>query len=183
MKFNRLIISELEPEPEPEFGDYDSYYLTWYDSSYGGDGPYGQPFSSSQERPFDDYNSSLHEEADDGMELPYSGHGNMLGGYESYFCGYWGEDDACSDRGYEAYGSSLGKEDSHCQGEENLDSYYTSNDMQLGYGDDQWSSYGGFSFRVGGMEDFHDHDYQELPYNNSWNDSNEIIPYERIFGY
>ncbi|CAA3019723.1 Hypothetical predicted protein [Olea europaea subsp. europaea] len=150
---NRLIISELKPELE--FGDYDSYYLTWYDSSYGGDGPYGQPFSSSQERPYDNYNSSIHEEADDGMELPYSGDGNMLGG----------------------------KEDSHCQAEENLDSYYTSNDMQLGYGDDQWSSYGGFSFRVGGMEDFHDHDSQELPYNNSWNDSNEIIPYERIFGY
>lgn len=178
---NRLIISELEPEPE--FGDYDSYYLTWCDSSYGGDGPYGQPFSSSQERSYDDYSSSIHEEADDGMELSYIGGENMLGCYESYLCSYWGEDDACSDKDYEAYGSSLGL-DNHYQGEENLDSYYTSNDdMQLGYGDDQWSSYGGFNFGVGGIEDFHDHDYQELPYNNSWNDSNEMILYESIIGY
>ncbi|KAL2481478.1 Uncharacterized protein Adt_34444 [Abeliophyllum distichum] len=178
-----LVLSELEPEPE--FGDYNSYYLTWYDSSYGDVGPYGQQLSSSHEGPYDDYNTSINEEADDRMELSYSGGRNMLGGYESYFGGCWGEeDDVYSDKGYEAYGSNLDKEDNHYQGEEKLGSYYTSNDdMQLGYGDDQWSSYGGFSFRACGMEDFHNHDYQKLPCNNSWDDSNEIILYERIFGY
>lgn len=31
------------------------------------------------------------------------------------------------------------------------------------------------------MEDFHDHDSQKLPYNNRWDESNEMIQYEAIF--
>lgn len=129
-----LLISD-EIELEPEIGDYKSYYFTWYNSSYGDVGPYEQRLSSSQERPYYDYNSSIQEETDEGMQWSYGGGGNTVG---CYFGGYSGDDDVYSDKGYDTYGISLDTEDHHYQGVENLSSYQVSNDdMQLSNGDDQ----------------------------------------------
>lgn len=85
---------------EPEFGSFESYYLTWYDRSYDD----GEHLPFNQDRLSRDYSFWANEEEEDdhfsrnasyGHELllPYNdGMNNWLAEFESYFVGSWGDD-------------------------------------------------------------------------------------------
>ncbi|CAN4116865.1 unnamed protein product [Withania somnifera] len=90
---------------EPECGgSFESYYLTWYDGSYGD----GEPLPFNQDRLYEDNSFCANEDEDDnhfsrgtqyGNDLLLSYNGGMnnwIAEFESYFTGFWGDDVAPS---------------------------------------------------------------------------------------
>lgn len=85
---------------EPECGSFESYYLTWYDGSYGD----GEPLPFNQDRLYEDNSFWANEEQEhnhfsrstlygNDLFLSYNGGmNNWLVEFESYFAGGWGDD-------------------------------------------------------------------------------------------
>lgn len=85
---------------DPEYNNFDSYYLPWFDSGYISNGPYGEPFQYTQEGLYNESNS-VYDETGDGFPSGswYSGHrladevydntveggSNWINEYTSYF--------------------------------------------------------------------------------------------------
>ncbi|KAL3825953.1 hypothetical protein ACJIZ3_021982 [Penstemon smallii] len=159
---------------DTESADYKSYYLPWY----GDSGPFGEPLSFSEDKSYDDTYYLTYNEVDDDYpnqswytnrsnDQDYGSGGTWLGDYESYFGGYWGENEVYADKGYEQYDSSI----------ERYGSFYSKNDdMEPDYGENQWPGYDGFGFG------FEEQD-RDLPDNSSWDDLEETTLYESIFGH
>ncbi|KAJ8538338.1 hypothetical protein K7X08_014878 [Anisodus acutangulus] len=80
-----------------DLGPFESYYLNWYDGSYGDGGPYGEPLPSNQDKLYEDNSFWANEEEEDNhfsrntlyrneLLLPYNGGmNNWLVEFESYF--------------------------------------------------------------------------------------------------
>ncbi|KAG8376480.1 hypothetical protein BUALT_Bualt09G0067900 [Buddleja alternifolia] len=156
-----------------------TYYLTWYDSNYGDGGHYGEPVSSSQDGSYDDTYYLTNEEVDydypngsrytnGAIDQDYDGSVSWLGDYTSYFGGFWGKNEAYSEKGYEENGISLEKEESSVYEGDIHGSYYNYNyndDMGQDYDEDQWP------------------EYEDFSYNSRWDDWEETELYETIFGH
>ncbi|CAK9164739.1 unnamed protein product [Ilex paraguariensis] len=182
---------------EPDFAEYASYYLAWYDSSYGGGSPYGEPLPSPPEGLADmdrevDFtgrlwnDNRLTEQAYEEIEQPYNISDNWL---ESYFDGGWGEDMfSCGygafDNEHGPYGSALENAEDPYQGEEQFDGYYSYDDdteMQTSYDYNPWFGYC-LEFGYGVDEDYCGNDVKELEVAQNFG-FDEMRLCERIFGH
>lgn len=185
----------LRSNPVPEFKTFDSYYLTWYDSSHGTDGPYGEPLQEGLSGGF----SPFYEEAGDGflsgywysgnreteeVELACNGDGNWEYEYASYFGSGWGED--MVPRGYGDGESELcnivEKADEGEQPEGSFSSF--ADDMEGGLSVKQWSGYHlEFEDGINDCYSFSSKQNKTPARNNEEEDPWSMGLWESIFGY
>ncbi|PSS23734.1 MORN repeat-containing protein [Actinidia chinensis var. chinensis] len=181
---------------ELDFPNFVQYYLTLYSRDYDMAGTYGEPLPFSQEEfGFLNEHAPTKMEAYEWNPLPCDGTRNWLGEYESYFDGYWEEDQFPHGFGVDTFNALYGGgwekadeaylgEEHHggCGGWEKAEEAYFGEEHRSGYDSYNASDLSTWSRdEFGSDEDFLDDntDGVDTSYSFNWD---EMKLCESIFG-